>query len=105
MAGDLIYDLEDGVSSRTLIDPLDSTRRKTIPTGAVFEDLLVPVWRNGKQVYASPALSELRARTQAQLALLHPGSKRFVNPHTYPVGLEPVLHERRTRMILQARAA
>jgi nicotinate phosphoribosyltransferase len=105
MAGDLIYDIEDGVSSQTLIDPLDVTRRKVIPPGTAFEDLLVPAWRDGKQVYSPPPLSELRARTQAQLALLHPGLKRFVNPHTYPVGLDPLLHERRVRMILQARAA
>ena len=84
---------------------LDVTRRKVIPPGTAFEDLLVPAWRDGKQVYSPPPLSELRARTQGQLALLHPGLKRFVNPHTYPVGLDPLLHERRVRMILQARAA
>jgi nicotinate phosphoribosyltransferase len=105
MAGDLIYDVEDGISAQTLIDPLDITRRKTFPPGTPFEDLLVPVWRDRKPVYDSPPLPELRARTQAQLDLLHPGIKRFVNPHTYPVGLDPVLHERRTRMILEARAA
>jgi nicotinate phosphoribosyltransferase len=104
-AGDLIYDVEDGVSSQTLVDPLDITRRKTLPPGTPWEDLLVPVWRGGAAVYQSPALPELRARTQAQLGLLHPGIKRFVNPHIYPVGLDPVLHERRTRMILEARAA
>jgi nicotinate phosphoribosyltransferase len=105
MAGDLIYDVQDGASSRTIIDPLDVTRRKTLPPSTPFEDLLVPVWRNGKQVYDSPALADLRARAQAQLGMLHPGIKRFVNPHTYPAGLDPVLHERRTKMILQARAA
>ena len=40
---------------------------------------------------------------QAQLAQLHPAIKRFVNPHQYPVGLAPALHERRTLMILEAR--
>ena len=102
-AGDLIYDVEDGVSAPTLIDPLDPTRRKTIPPGATHLDLLVPVWRGGQQVYRPPPLPESRAHTQSQLALFHPGIKRFVNPHTYPVGLDPVLHERRTRMILEAR--
>ncbi|HZX66777.1 MAG TPA: hypothetical protein VFE76_15350 [Myxococcales bacterium] len=105
MAGDLIYDVQDGASSQTIVDPLDITRRKTLPPATPFEDLLVPVWRNGKQVYDSPALADLRARAQAQLGMLHPGIKRFVNPHTYPAGLDPVLHERRTKMILQARAA
>src|SRR5712671_3160641 len=102
-AGDLIYDLEDGARSRVLVDMLDPTRRKTIPDPAAQEEVLVPVARGGTIVYAPPALEESRARTQRQLGHLHPGIKRFVNPHQYPVGLDPNLHERRTRMILEER--
>src|SRR5205814_2506767 len=53
-AGDLIYDLEDGEPSRTLVDMLDATRRKTVPEDAAHEELLLPVARAGKVVYASP---------------------------------------------------
>jgi nicotinate phosphoribosyltransferase len=102
-AGDLLYDVEDGEPARTIVDLLDATRRKTIPEGDTHEELLVPVARRGKVVYTPPALTESRARTQLQLASLHPGIKRFVNPHQYPVGLDPKLHERRTRMIVEAR--
>jgi len=105
MAGDLIYDLEDGPPSRTLVDMLDVTHRKTIPEGAAYEDLLVPAARAGRIVYVPPPLPESRARTQSQLARLHPGIKRFVNPHQYPVGLDQKLHDRRTRMMLEARGA
>ncbi len=104
LAGDCIYDLELGPGDGTLIDPLDPTRRKTLPDGTPFEDLLVPVVRGGAQVYAPPTLAESRARSLAQVSRLPPGSRRFANPHTYPVGLEPRLLERRTRMILEARA-
>jgi nicotinate phosphoribosyltransferase len=103
MVGDMIYDVEDGTPSQTLVDPLDVTRRKTIPPGTPWEDLLVPVMRAGVQVYPVPPLAESRARTQGQLAQLHAGVKRFANPHAYPVGLEPGLHDRRVRMILEAR--
>jgi nicotinate phosphoribosyltransferase len=102
-AGDLIYDVEDGAHSRTLVDMLDVTRRKTIPDGVPHEELLVPVLRGGNLVYTPPPLAESRERTRAQLAHLHAGIKRFVNPHQYPVGLDPALHERRLRMILEAR--
>ncbi len=102
-AGDLIYDTDDGPPSRTLVDMLDVTRRKTIPEGMAYEDLLVPVVRRGEVVYTPPPLAESRARTQQQLAHLHAGIKRFVNPHQYPVGLDPALHDRRTKMILEAR--
>jgi len=104
-AGDLIYDLEEGAPSRVLVDMLDPTRRKTIADGAAQEELLVPVARGGKILHAPPSLEESRARTQRQLGHLHPGIKRFVNPHQYPVGLDPNLHERRTRMILEERGA
>ena len=44
-----------------------------------------------------------QARVKEQLACLHPGIKRFVNPHLYPVGLERRLHERKTELVLEAR--
>ncbi|MFN2549008.1 MAG: nicotinate phosphoribosyltransferase [Myxococcales bacterium] len=100
--GDQIHDVADG-PSRTLVDMLDPTRRKTVPPDAPFEDLLAPVLRKGKPVYEPPSIHDSRARTQSQLARLHPAIKRFVNPHQYPVGLAPPLHDRRTQMILEAR--
>jgi nicotinate phosphoribosyltransferase len=48
-------------------------------------------------------LESIRARAQEQLAMLHPGIKRFAHPHQYPAGLELGLHELKTRLILQAR--
>ena len=35
--------------------------------------------------------------------MLHPGIKRFDNPHQYPAGLESGLHELKTRLILAAK--
>jgi nicotinate phosphoribosyltransferase len=105
LVGDLIYDEELGCASTTLIDPLDPTRRKSIAPGTPHEDLLVPVVRQGAPVYEPPPLAEVRARTQRELSRMHAGIKRLVNPHLYPVGLEQKLHERRTRLILEARGA
>lgn len=103
-AGDLIH--ATGTDpGRTLLDMLDATRRKTIAPEASFEDLLVPVARAGKLLGTRPSLDDSRARAQAQLSRLHAGIKRFVNPHAYPVGLSPALHEQRTRLILEAREA
>jgi nicotinate phosphoribosyltransferase len=103
-AGDVIFDqrcpIEDGC---VLVDPLDATHRKVIPEGTVGEDLLVPIFRRGQRTYELPALEQTRRRTQEQLATFHPGIKRFVNPHIYPVGLELGLHQRKTKLILKAR--
>jgi nicotinate phosphoribosyltransferase len=103
---DALYDAELGIDEApTLVDPLDMTRRRVIPAGTPYEDLLVPVLRGGRSVYAPPPLAEVRRRAQEQLARFHEGIKRFVFPHLYPVGLEQRLHELRTRLILEARGA
>ena len=102
--GDMIFDeLQPTEDLTTIIDPFDSTRRKTFSADAHSRDLLVPIFRGGKQVYTAPSLDESRQRAIHELERLHPGIKRLVNPHVYPVGLEKSLHERRTELILQAR--
>lgn len=101
---DGIYDVVRGAPAKfTVVDPLDSTRRKHLAAGLAFEDLLVPVFKGGLRVYQTPTLGEIRQRAQSQLAMFHSGVKRFVNPHQYPVGLELGLHDLKTDLILRAR--
>ncbi|MBI5546410.1 MAG: nicotinate phosphoribosyltransferase [Deltaproteobacteria bacterium] len=103
---DMIWDeLSGAPEPATLVDPLDLTRRKTLPAGTPWADLLVPVLRDGKLVYHPPGLTEVRARAQEQLGRLHPGIRRFLHPHQYPVGLEKRLHELKTELVLKAREA
>ncbi len=90
-------------SEATLVDPLDPTRRKRIPEGTPYTDLLVPVFRGGRVVNQPPPAIEARAVAKAQLDGFHPGIKRMVNPHIHPVGLERGLHEFKTRLILEKR--
>jgi len=102
--GDGIYDLELGAPSPfVIVDPLDATRRKTMPPEATWEDLLVPVFRKGRRVYASPPLAAIRERAAAGLRQFRTGIKRLANPHEYPVGLELGLHHLKTRLMLAAR--
>jgi len=103
---DAIFDETGGIAPTcTIVDPVDLTRRKRIPSGTPSEDLLVPIFRAGRNVYASPSLAESRQRTLDQLARFHAGIKRFVNPHRYPVGLERSLFDLKTRLIMKARHA
>lgn len=101
---DMIYDERDEASaSSVLVDPIDATRRHTIPPAAEHGPLLEPIFRGGRCVYDPTPLPQARDRTRQQLAALHPGIKRFLNPYDYPVGLEKTLHDRKTRLILEAR--
>lgn len=102
--GDVIWDQRRELGATpVMVDPLDLTRRKTIPDGTEWEDLLVPVFRGGERVYDPPELAEIRTRVREQLAGFHEGIKRFVNPHRYPVGLELSYFERKTELVLAAR--
>ena len=105
---DAIYDIHDETldwtNGCTVVDPSDPTRRKSVTSSTRSEDLLVPVLRNGKEVYQSPALKDIRDFATQQRARLHPAIRRFVNPHRYPAGLEQSLHERKMQMVLDAKS-
>lgn len=102
--GDLIYDTNIGINNQPImVDPFDPTRRKNMAPYTLFEDLLIPVVKNGKVIYSKPTIEEIKSRVQSQLKMFHDGIKRFINPHTYPVGLELKLHELKTKLILKSR--
>ena len=102
---DMIFDLENPPQGdfTTMIDPLDFTRRKKLESRTDFEDLLIPIFRKGELVYQLPYIEEIKARVNEQLTHFHEGIKRFVNPHTYPVGLEKGLYDFKTALILKLR--
>lgn len=87
-----------------IIDPNDPTRSRPLDgAGLSFEDLLIPVFRGGRVVHEPASLQEARARVQAQVSTLHPAIRRHLNPHEYPVGLDPHLYDLRLHLIQEAR--
>ena len=99
-AGDMIHPANEPPRTPCeIVDPTDEMRRKHICADMDFEDLLEPVMRGGKRVRDLPGVETIRERVAAQLARLHPGIKRFANPHEYPVGLSPELYERKRAMV------
>ncbi|MDX1902593.1 MAG: nicotinate phosphoribosyltransferase, partial [Thermonemataceae bacterium] len=86
-----------------MLDPMDATRRKKLNDMTDSEDLLVPIFEKGKLVYQLPAIEEIRNLVQAQLKGFHQGIKRFVNPHSYPVGLEKGLSDDKYDLIMRLR--
>lgn len=100
--GDMIWDEITGATTSTIVDPLDPTRRKTLDGEG--RDLLQPIFREGKVVYAKPSLEEIRAHRENDFARFHESIKRLVNPHRHPVGLEQSLHDLKTQLVMEARA-
>lgn len=101
---DAIYDEANPMKGACqLIDPLDPTRDKVIPAETPFEDLLIPIFREGTKVYNSPPLADIRERTQIQLKSFPLNIQRFLNPHQYTVGMEKTIHEEKVRLIKNLR--
>ncbi len=104
LAGDMVYDVHTVLGPEaTMVDPADSTRRKTFSADQTYEELLVPVFEQGRRVYEVPSLSDSRDRAMKAVDELDSTTKRFLNPHVYPVGLERGLNDLRTSLVLKAR--
>jgi nicotinate phosphoribosyltransferase len=102
---DVLYDVPTGLSkTRTIIDPLDATRMKNLPHEMEYEDLLCPIFREGKRVYKLPELGEIREKVQDELARFHSGVKRFINPHQYVVGFDEAFYEMKIDLIKKVRS-
>ncbi len=102
---DMIYDVnaEPGIEP-ILIDPIDHTRRKKIKSEKLtYQDLLVPIFRDGKLQYESPELHQIRSLVKDELKQLDQSNRRLMNPHQYTVGLEKGLHHLKTELILNLR--
>ncbi|WBO83717.1 nicotinate phosphoribosyltransferase [Hymenobacter yonginensis] len=101
---DMLYNVAEPLPEQlTLVDPLDATRRRAVRPEAPFRELLEPIFRRGELVHTLPTLQESRAHAQRQVLSLDPSIRRFLNPHTYPVGLEESLNTFRTKLILEKR--
>ncbi len=101
---DMIYNEEFELEETVrMIHPYDFTKQRSFDETFTFEDLLVPVYRNGTLVYTLPDIAEIKERVQAQLSSIYEGSRRFANPHIYQVGLEKKLFELKTNLILERR--
>ncbi|MBC7475819.1 MAG: nicotinate phosphoribosyltransferase [Candidatus Sericytochromatia bacterium] len=102
--GDMIYDITSNIGDEpTMIDPLDSTRRKVFTKDTDYVDLLVPIFREGKKVYNLPDINSIRDITTKNLDKFYSGVRRFVNPHQYTVGLEQSLYEVKNALIMKLR--
>ena len=101
-----IYDKETGKAEADLICVYDETIDETRPleifdpdfvwkrkmlSSYTVRELLVPVFKNGKRVYDSPPIDEIKSYCSHQIELLWDEVKRFENPHNYYVDLSQKL--------------
>lgn len=86
----------------TIRDPNATWKQLTLKGGTfVAKELLVPIFREGKQVYQNPSLSEIKSYCAKQVDTLWSEVTRFDNPHKYYVDLSDTLLTLRNTMITE----
>ena len=98
-----VYDeTVDDTMPLEIFDPENTWKTKVLENFEAKE-LLVPIFKNGKQVYTSPTLNEIRAHCKASLESIWEEVKRFDNPHNYYVDLSQKLWDIKYGMIKSKR--
>ena len=94
---DEVFDPEE---TMIIFDPTD-TWKKTKVLGGTYElrELLVPVIREGKRVYTSPEVMDLRAYCQKEQNTLWDESRRLVNPQKVYVDLSQKLYDLKKNLL------
>ena len=81
-----------------LFDPDHTWKRKTLENFTATE-LLVQVFKNGKQVYRLPSLEEIRMHRAEEIEGMWDEVRRFTNPHNYYVDLSQRLWDIKHSML------
>lgn len=88
----------DDTKPLEIFDPEHTWKRKTLENFTA-QELLVPVFRNGEQVYELPTLPEIRKHCEEELAGMWDEVRRFNNPHNYYVDLSERLWSIKNSML------
>ena len=90
----------DAQNSLMIFDPI-STWKKTRLHGGTYtvRELLVPVFKDGKCVYTSPAVMDIRNYCTAELNTLWDESRRLVNPQEVYVDLSEPLWKLKNELL------
>ena len=84
----------------TIFDP-NAVWKKTRVTNYTVRNLQVPVFIEGKCVYESPSIEEIRNYCREQIDTLWDETLRFDNPQTYYVDLSQKLWDMKHRLLEQ----
>lgn len=94
-----IYDeVLDSSQPLEIFDPDETWKRKII-SDFIAKELLIPIFKDGRKVYQSPSIQEIKAYCLQQIDLLWDEVKRFENPHNYYVDLSQKLWDTKQAMI------
>lgn len=98
----LVEETFDESRDLKLFDPNAPWKKTKLPGGSYhMREMLVPVIKNGKSVYESPSVMEIRDICTKEKDTLWEETKRFVNPQEIHVDLSQKLYDLKTSLLDQ----
>ena len=83
-----------------LFDPIATWKKTYLEAGTyTLRELMVPVFLNGKCVYTSPSVMDIRNYCMKEQETLWDESRRLVNPHMVYVDLSLKLYNMKTKLL------
>ena len=90
----------DEKNSLLLFDPIETWKKTHLAPGTyTMRELLVPIFKNGECVYASPKVMDIRDYCKKEQATLWDESRRLVNPHEIHVDLSNELWHMKAQLL------
>lgn len=90
----LVDETFDETKDLMLFDPIEPWKKTKLKGGTyTMREMMVPVFLQGKCVYDSPKVMDIRAYCQKELETLWPETRRLVNPHKVYVDLSKKLYD------------
>ena len=100
-----VYDeVIDDTQPLEIFDPHHTWKRKVLENFTATE-LLVPIFKNGVQVYELPTIEQIREHCREEIEGMWDEVRRFTNPHNYYVDLSEKLWQIKHDMISAYRNA
>jgi nicotinate phosphoribosyltransferase len=102
MMGDLLTEVDEPVPEGvpvTAHHPMYDYLKKTYKPPYYAREIMVPIYREGRQVYDPPSLDQVKRHAEEELESLEDETKRFINPHIYKVSLSNNLHQIKKRLL------
>ncbi len=90
----LVDEVFDEKEPLLLFDPAEPWKKTLLdPDTYTMREMMVPVFKNGKCIYQSPKVMEIRDYCQKELSTLWDETRRLVNPHQVYVDLSAKLYD------------
>jgi nicotinate phosphoribosyltransferase len=102
MMGDLLAHVDEPVPHDERVrahHPMYDYMKKVVWPPYTAEEIMIPIFQGGKQVYNPPPLEKTRKLVVQQIESLEPEYQRFSNPHLYKVSLSDNLYKIKQRLL------